>query len=298
MKQKICIGFWLGLGILTMSGCNRTADEELWPAGGVPLQVANVHIGSGLVTTRADQTLDKGTIGFFTKVSGTEKQKNVCYTYGTPYWKAANPSESILLEEGMEYCAYYPWHSDIAADQIPMTALPAVEERGLSYLSYQSATKGAVTLKLERAYCQLLLVITWNAPGSSDHITSVSLEKTGIPAAATLNAGTGEVKTTLTTNRLAQAVDIQKSSLDGENKTRISMIVCPMDLEKKATVSIVLSGKTLTVPLKTVGKIEKGKQYVINMTLNTQTLTFGSVAEKPDPDGWTDIPAQGGELKP
>lgn len=293
MKQRLCIGFWLCLGILTISGCSGTTDEELWPAEGVPLQVTGVNIGSsGLVTTRAE--LSKGAIGFFTKVSGTDKQANVCYNYGTPYWKAANPSESILLETGTTYCAYYPWRAGVAVDNIPMTVLPSTEERDLSYLVYQSATKGAVRLTLTHAYCRLNLNIDWTNAGADDRITSISLEKEGMPATATLNAATGAVTAKTFTNRLIQATDIKS---DTNNKT-IALYVCPMDLEKKAKVSIVLNGKTLTVFLANVQKIESGKWYDITMKLNAQTLTFGSMAEKPDPDKWsiTDIP--GGNLQP
>lgn len=292
MKQRLCIGFWLGLGILTLSGCSRATDEELWPAEGVPLQVAGVNIGSGLVTTRAN-TLNKGAIGFFTKVSGTDDQANVCYNFGTPYWKAANPSESILLETGTTYCAYYPWRAGVAVDKIPMTALPSEAEQDLSYLIYQAASKGAVNLELKRAYCRLNLNLTWTTGQASDQVTSISLEKEDMPATATLNAGTGVVTPVTTTNRLTQAIDIKGNSV---NKTAV-FFVCPMNLDA-AKVSIVLNGKTLTASINPNTAIESGKWYNINITLNAQTLTFGNMAEKPNPDGWTNTDITGGDLKP
>lgn len=293
MKQRLCIGFWLGLGILTLSGCSRATDEELWPTEGVPLQVAGVNIGSGLVTTRTNKTLDSGAVGFFTKVSGTDKQANVCYNFGTPYWKAANPSESILLEEGTTYCAYYPWRAGVAVDNIPMTALPSEAEKDLSYLTYQAASKGAVNLELKRAYCLLNLNLIWTTDQASDQVTSISFGMEGIPATATLNAGTGTVTPVTTTNRLTQAIDIKGNS---GNKTT-ALYVCPMNLNA-AKVSIVLNGKTLTASINSNINIESGKWYNINMNLNAQTLTFGSMAEKPDPDKWNNADIEGGNLQP
>lgn len=296
MKQRLCIGFWLGMGILTLSGCSRAADEESGPAEGIALQVAGVNIGSGLVTTRADRQLAAGAaIGF--KTTGTAGSDNVCYRHGTPYWKAANPSETILLSNTTGYCAYYPWRSGVDMTRISMTALPSsAEEQELSYLENTAPAKGTVTLNLKRAYCKINLAIEWKNAAASDRITSISLEKTNMPATATLDAATGSITTTAYTGRLTTAVDFTPAKLT-DGKVSTSIFVCPMNLED-AQVSIVLNGKILTASLAKAGAIDRGKYYDITIPLNARSLAIGAVASKPSPTNWAEETLDGGDLKP
>lgn len=320
MKPKILTFTTAALLLLCACSEDETGGKGGCPSGGsqpVGMEVLGASTGELQPETRAATytTINSGSIGVFLNpknVGEYDVKKNVKYTAsivdGKTVWSSVDP----LFFTGFmaKVCAYHPYVAGVSYENCKSMTL-RTQKYDVAYdLSYakeiwMNATLGVangmesgagnrVKFSMDRAYALLELNFKRGNLKDDAVISRIEVTATGLKSTNTLDISTGAYGT-------ATAARDNKFILAYESGREISLpkntSATPVAQQILVVPATGLSNMNLTLTLKSTGsptlstsvsgisQFERGKKYILNMTVNATSVEFLSMQVQ---TGWDD----------
>lgn len=285
----------------------------------VPLAVQAAGIEAEVMpSTRAANPLGSGSIGVFLTGAGYTPLYNKKYNYGAPAWTPQDATHTVYLGSATaNVCAYYPYApSSMTIDGFTLTSQVYDVNKELSYAA-NSQVNGAktgtpnrnVTFSLVRAYSLVKVVVKRHATNYPGTCLVTGLKLKNILTTTTLNISNGvqAANSSVVANEVA-ATAFNATLQNGGDTTEKEFLMVPCTFTAATvnsvancglTITLTVDGRTMTTGILTsaLGKMERGKQYTVTVTINGTSLGITTVNEAPDWD--TTVPGiDGGDALP
>lgn len=303
------------------NGFDESGGKGEMPSGGgnpqpVGMEVLGASAGELQPLTRATyNTINSGSIGVFLNPKNTgeyDVKKNVKYTAsqasGATVWSSPDP---LFFTAYMAYvCAYHPYVSASSYEDCTRFALSTQAYNAAYDLSYakqipMNATLGTATgtesgagnkvnFTMERAYA--LVELNFMRGNIKDNATISRIEiitTSGLYSACNLNISANTYSSFSTAPDNKFILDKEISLPKNTSTTPVTQQILMVPTLSTATVQ----GLKLKLTLKSTGsptvstsvsgitKFEKGKKYILNMTVNATSVDLSDIKVQ---TGWDD----------
>ena len=303
----------------TLLLCACTSQEPESPADGnhLPRRIGMEVLAtstnelSPVVRATTATTITSGSIGVFLhpKTTGEyDVKKNVRYTAstvsGSTKWTSADP---LFFTSYMALvCAYHPYGAAQTYENCEAMPLATQEYNAAYDLSYagdipMNATLGVATgiesgagnqvnFKMKRAYALLDLNFKRGALKDDVVISRIEVAATGLKSANTLNIRTGVYGTPVaaTDSKFALVKDVTVPRNTAVTPVTQSLLMVPATglSGMKLTLTLKQAGSpTMSVAVGSITAFERGKRYILNLTVNGTSVDFDSMTVQ---TGWDD----------